>query len=99
MSRRKSDPSLPPHCSWLVDRHGKRRMRHRLHGRARYFKAALGTPEWLVEYREYEGSQSAQASRFPKNSIGDLITRYYRSQDFLSQNETSQAKARSIIEA
>ena len=31
-------------------------------------------------------------------SLGDLISRYYRSRDFLEQSETSQAKMRSIIE-
>lgn len=99
MTRKKRDPSLPKHCSWYTDRHGKKRLRHQLRGKTHYFKAELGSPEWLAEYRQYEGSQSATIERFPKGSFGDLISRYYRSQDFLSQGETSQNKVRAIIEA
>src|SRR5690242_2662895 len=98
MSRRKSDPTLPLHCSWLIDRHGKRRLRHQFKGRCRYFKNPIGSAEWLVEYREYERDELPVLDRHIPNTLGDLISRYYRSRDFLEQGEVSQAKVRAIIE-
>src|SRR5438874_13046326 len=96
---RKHNLSLPNHVSAWNDRHGKLRFRHRKLGTTRYFKNALGTPEWLVEYREYEGASSFQVqARHTPGTLGDLITRYYRSQDFNSQGEVSRAKNRAVIE-
>ena len=90
---------LPMHVSAWKDRHGKIRFRHRKLGITRYFKNPLGSAEWLVEYHEYEGVSPSQIkARHVPGSLGDLITRYYRSQDFNSQGRVSQAKNRAIIE-
>lgn len=98
MTKRRGLP-LPKHVSAWHDRHGKLRYRHRYQGRTRYFKAAIGTPEWLLEYQEYErGELPALTGRYPRGSIGDLVSRYYRSQDFNAQSETSRAKNRAVIE-
>jgi integrase len=97
--RRKTDSSLPKHVSAWRDRHGNLRFRHRKLGITKYFKNPLGSAEWLVEYHEYENSDRHQISaRHTPGTLGDLITRYYRSQDFNSQGEVSQAKNRAIIE-
>jgi integrase len=89
---------LPPHVSKWRDRHGRERLRHRLNGRTRYFRHELGTPEWLAEYREFEGGELPAPKRFAPGTLDDLCTRYYRSQDFNSQGETSRAKNRAVIE-
>jgi integrase len=99
LSRRKKDITLPKHVSAWRDRHGKLRFRHRKAGITRYFKSVVGSAEWLAEYHEYEGRDPGQAkARHATGTLGDLITRYYRSQDFNSQGEVSRAKNRSIIE-
>lgn len=91
---------LPKHVSAWHDRHGKLRYRHRRGGKTHYFKAEIGSPEWLIEYREFEGADpNALAPRFKKGTIGDLATRYYRSQDFNAQSAVSQAKNRAVIES
>lgn len=100
MTRPPADLPLPAHVSKWCDRHGKLRYRHRKGGRTRYFKAEIGSPEWLAEYRDYEGGDPAPLRpRFASGTLGDLITRYYRSQDFNGQGETSRAKNRAVIEA
>ena len=98
MARRKTDPTLPVHCSWLTDRHGKRRLRHQLGGKCRYFKHSIGSAEWLVEYREYENSCSLTSNGHGPNTLGDLISRYYLSSDFLQQSKASQASTRSALQ-
>lgn len=99
MTKRKHDLFLPKHVSAWKDRHGKVRIRHRKLGITRYFKNPLGSAEWLVEYHEYEGVDRSQTKgRHSQGSLGDLINRYYRSQDFNSQGEVSRAKNRAIIE-
>lgn len=81
------------------DRHGKVRFRHRKLGITKYFKSPLGSPEWLAEYHEYEAADPlAIKPRHAPGTLGDLITRYYRSQDFNQQGEVSRAKNRAVIE-
>lgn len=93
------DLPLPKHVSAWRDRHGKLRYRHRRLGVTRYFKNPIGSAEWLAEYREFESADPmAIKSRFAPGTLGDLITRYYRSQDFNGQGEVSRAKNRAIIE-
>lgn len=105
MATARPELPLPAHCSWWRDRHGRWRCRHRKAGQPTfYFKAEVGTPEWLAEYRQYEGSGPGSAPgslrpRFAAGTLGDLIARYYRSQDFCNQGEVSSAKSRAVIEA
>jgi integrase len=90
---------LPKHVSAWRDRHGKVRFRHRKLGITRYFKSRIGSPEWLAEYHEYESTdRNFVKARHAPGTLGDLITRYYRSQDFNSQGEVSQLKNRAVIE-
>lgn len=90
---------LPKHVSAWRDRHGKLRYRHRKLGITRYFKHEIGSAEWLAEYHQFEGAGPNQRKpRHSPGSLGDLIGRYYRSQDFNSQGEVSRAKNRAIIE-
>ena len=75
------------------------RFRHRKLGITRYFKSPIGSPEWVAEYHEYENSgRNFIKARHASGTLGDLITRYYRSQDFNSQGEVSQTKNRAVIE-
>jgi len=99
LTRRNTDLPLPRHVSAWRDRHGKLRFRHRKNGITRYFKNPPGSAEWLVEFHEYEGTSATEIKpRHTSGTLGDLITRYYRSQDFNSQGEVSQAKNRAVIE-
>ena len=101
MNLKKRDASfpLPKHVSAWNDRHGKLRFRHRKLGITRYFISPIGSPEWLAEYHEYEASdRSFVQARHKPGTLGDLVTRYYRSQDFNCQGEVSKAKNRAVIE-
>ena len=99
MTKRKTNLPLPKHVSAWKDRHGKVRFRHRKLGITRYFKSEIGSAEWLAEYREYEAAdRNLIKARHKPGTLGDLITRYYRSQDFNSQGEVSRAKNRAVIE-
>jgi integrase len=99
LKRHNAEFPLPRHVSAWKDRHGKLRFRHRKLGITRYFKNPIGSPEWLAEYHEYEAADGTFIkARYAPGTLGDLITRYYRSQDFNSQGEVSQAKNRAVIE-
>lgn len=99
MKKRDADLPLPKHVSAWRDRHGKLRFRHRKLGITRYFRSPIGSPEWLAEFHEFEASdRNFIKARHAPGTLGDLVTRYYRSQDFNSQEEVSQTKNRAIIE-
>jgi integrase len=99
LKKRSAAFPLPKHVSAWKDRHGKVRYRHRKFGVTRYFKSEIGSPEWLAEYHEYEASdRNFIKARHRPGTLGDLITRYYRSQDFNAQGEVSRAKNRAVIE-
>ena len=99
MAKRPTNLTLPLHVSAYRDRHGRLRYRHRMAGQpTRHFKTELGSPEWLAEYRLFEGGGGDRESRYARGTLHDLCARYYRSQDFLSQGEVSQAKNRAVIE-
>jgi integrase len=99
LKKRNAEFPLPRHVSAWKDRHGKLRYRHRKLGITRYFRSPIGSPEWLAEYHEYEASdRNFIKARHAPGTLGDLVTRYYRSQDFNSQGEVSQEKNRAVIE-
>lgn len=89
----------PKYVSWFDDR-GMKRARFRRAGQpTRYFKSEPDTPEWWTEYAAFQGSAAPSGRRFPEGTLDDLCERYYRSQDFNQQGETSRAKNRAVIES
>jgi integrase len=101
MLRTKS--GLPKHCSWNVDRHGKRRVRFRWRGFSTYL---AGTP-WSEDFmRRYaaalEGVQAQTrnvgAMRTKPGTIDALVVSYLRSVDWTALKPTTKAVRLRIIE-
>lgn len=94
---------LPPHCSLVIDRHKKRRIRFRAKGVDTYlpypplggefekaYAAALaGVKDWQA---------NIGATRTKPGSIDALVVSYYRSPQFLGLRETTKQTYRPIIE-
>lgn len=95
---------LPKWVSEYPDRHGKRRYRFRRKGFAQYlFKSAPGTEGFRQEYKACLDGIAAEAiepgiERIVPGSFDDLITRYYRSPDFLDPGPRTQEVYRGVIE-
>ena len=95
---------LPQWVSEFQDRHGKLRYRFRRKGFAQYsFKHAPGSEGFRQEYAAcVEGLSappvSAGVDRPKVGSFDDLISRYYRSPDFLDPGERTQTVYRGVIE-
>lgn len=95
---------LPEHVTEFQDRHGKWRLRYRRKGfKTYYFKSRIGTPDFEAELAACRAGEIPSiepgADRIVPGTIEDLVTRYYRSQDFLTGSEMTQRKNRSILEA
>ena len=76
--RRRYNRHLPEYVSPTTDRHGKVRLRYRRKGfKTHYFKAELGTPEFLEELRacSAETIQPGE-NRAAPGSIAALIASY-----------------------
>jgi integrase len=95
---------LPEHVSRFADRHGKWRYRYRRKGYATYyFKAEFGTEGFRQELRACEDGLAAPAieagaDRIKPGTFDDLITRYYRSPDFLDPGDRTRVVYRNAIE-
>lgn len=95
---------LPKYVSEFSDRHGKLRYRYRRKGFASYcFKCAPGTEGFRQELRACEDGTAAPpitpgADRTKAGTFDDLITRYYRSPDFLDPGDRTRTVYRNVIE-
>jgi integrase len=95
---------LPEWVSEYRDRHDKPRYRFRRKGYAQYlFKSAPGTEGFRQEYEACKQGIAAEPimtgiDRAKPGSFDDLITRYYRSPDFLNPGERTQVVYRGTIE-
>ncbi len=94
----------PEHVTEFRDRHGKWRLRYRRKGfKTYYFKARIGSPDFEAELAACRAGEIPKIepglNRIVPGSIDDLVTRYYRSQDFLSGSDITQHKNRGILEA
>lgn len=95
---------LPRWVTEYRDRHGKLRYRFRRKGFASYtFKAAPGTEAFRQEYAACEQGLTAPAiepgaDRIVPGSFSDLLSRYYRSPDFLDPSERTQVVYRGVLE-
>lgn len=103
MKRRLSSTRfLPAYVTSLTDRHGKTRLRFKRKGcPSYYFKAALGTEAFRVEYRQCidQAEQPQQAvSRAAPGSIDDAMFQYLAVPDRLGPTLATQTKVRAVLE-
>ena len=95
---------LPKWVSEYRDRHGKARYRFRRKGYGQYlFKSEPGTESFRQEYKAcVDGIAAKQiepgAERIVPGSFDDLISRYYRSPDFLDPSDRTREVYRGVIE-
>jgi hypothetical protein len=95
---------LPKHVSTFRDRHGKAHYRYRRTGFATYyFKNEPGTDAFLAELRACNDGVSAPeieagANRAAVGTFDDLLSRYYRSPDFLDPGERARVVYRGTLE-
>lgn len=95
---------LPKWVSEFRDRHGKPRYRFRRKHFAQYlFRHAPGTEGFRAEYRACIDGVAAEpitagVERIKPGSFHDLITRYYRSPDFLDPSDRTRVVYRGVIE-
>lgn len=98
--RRKYNRHLPQYVSPTTDRHGKVRLRYRRKGfKPHYFKAELGTDEFLAELKacEAETVRPGEGRSIP-GTIAALIASYVAVPSRLGPTETTQRKIRNILD-
>jgi integrase len=101
MLRTKS--GLPKHCSWNVDRHGKRRVRFRWRGFSTYLTGTPWSEDFMRQYAAALDGVKAQATnagagRTIAGSLDALCVSYYRSPEFRGLEASTQKVRRYIIE-
>jgi integrase len=101
MLRTKS--GLPKHCSWNVDRHGKRRVRFRKNNFSTYLTGAPWSEDFMRQYAAAldglkEQAHEIGAQRTKPGSINALCVSYYRSPEFRDLKPSTQTMRRNIIE-
>src|SRR5262245_47425548 len=99
----KTRSGLPKHCSWNVDRHGKRRVRFRKGGITRYLTGIPWGEDFLRQYAAALEGTRAQAheigaGRTKPGSIDALAVSYFKSVDFAALRPTTKAVRLRIIE-
>lgn len=102
----KSNRFLPEFVTRFKDRHGKERLRFRRKGYPdHYFKSALGTEEFRVEYRQCMSAQIAadtmrarSHARAVPGSIDDLLNQYFATPERLGPTKQTQTKVRAVLE-
>lgn len=95
---------LPKWVSEYADRHGKLRYRFRRKGYSQYlFRHTPGTEGFRQEYQACLDGIGAEkiapgADRIVSGTFDDLISRYYRSPDFLDPSDRTREVYRGVIE-
>jgi integrase len=101
MLRTKS--GLPKHCSWNIDRHGKRRVRLRKGAFSTYLTGTPWSEDFMRQLATALDGLKVQAteiggSRTRAGSLDSLCVSYYRSPEFRGLKASTQAMRRNIIE-
>ena len=107
MNRRqlKSHRFLPMYVTPNKDRHGTERLRFRRKGfPSHYFKAALGTEDFRIEYAECMNPATARAAvlaeaeaRTVPGTLADLFARYVAVPERLGPTAETQKKVRAVL--
>jgi integrase len=101
---RRTKSGLPKHCTWAVDRHGKRRVRFFAPGGkgSTYLKGIPWSPDFMKQYAAaLSGAASAGeigSGRTLPGTFNALCVSYYRSADFCDLKPATQKARRNIIE-
>jgi integrase len=100
----KTRSGLPKHCTHVVDRHGKRRVRFRRRGVSQYLSGIPWSEEFMRQYaaaleRETSHRAGVGASlRTIPGSFSALCVAYYTSADFAALRASTQAMQRGVLE-
>jgi hypothetical protein len=83
----KTRSGLPKHCSWNIDRHGKRRVRFRLRGFSTYLTGTPWSEDFMRQHAAALDGTKAQLNnigggRTKPGSFDALCVSYYRSPEF-----------------
>ena len=94
---------LPKHCSWNIDRHGKRRVRFRKAGFTTYFTDTPWGESFMAQYAQAIDGVTASANigaelRTRPGTFSALVVNYYRSPEFRGMKPSTQQSRRSVIE-
>jgi integrase len=100
----KTRSGLPKHCTYQLDRDGKRRVRFRRRGVSRYLTGIPWSDDFMRQYAlalEAEQVGRAQAGRSLRTlpgSFSALCVSYYGSPEFRGLEESTQRARRNILE-
>jgi hypothetical protein len=99
----KTRSGLPRHCTYQLDRDGKRRVRFRRRGVSVYLTGIPWSEDFMRQYAaalEREQGQRAHvgAVRTLPGSFSALCVQYYNSAEFRSMRPGSQAERRGVLE-
>jgi len=102
----KSNRFLPEFVTRFIDRHGKERLRFRRKGYPScYFKAALGTEAFRIEYAAFmdpaaplAAARARALERTTPGSLDDLFMRYVATPERLGPTEATQKRVRGVLE-
>jgi integrase len=99
----KTRSGLPKHCSWNIDRHGKRRVRFRLRGFSTYLTGTPWSEDFMRQHAAALDGTKAQLNnigggRTKPGSFDALCVSYYRSPEFRDLKASTQTMRRNIIE-
>src|SRR5262249_49984593 len=90
---------LPKHCSWAVDRHGKRRVRFRRRGISIYLTGIPWSEDFMRQYANaLQGVRNIGAERITPGSLNALIVSYYGSPHSRRLKATTASVRRNISE-
>lgn len=93
--------SLPDYASAFTDNRGKTRIRFRRKGwKTRYAQSKPGSAAFTAEYHDWRDNWKLTpgADRFTPGSFDDLITRFYKSNDWDALKPSTQATYRGELE-
>jgi integrase len=100
---RRTKSGLPKHCTPVIDRHGKSRVRFRKSGFSTYLTGTPWSEDFMRQYATALDGVKAQATtigaeRTKPGSFDALCVSYYRSPDFLGLRPSTQSARRHILE-
>src|SRR5262249_31508005 len=99
----KTRSGLPKHCTHVIDRHGKHRVRFRRRGVSQYLTGIPWSEDFMRQYaaaleRETNHHAGVGASRTVAGSFSALCVAFYNSADFAALKASTQAMQRSVLE-
>ena len=99
----KTRSGLPKHCTHVVDRHGKRRVKFRRRGVSQYLTGIPWSEDFMRQYaaaleRETNHRAGVGASRTIPGSFSALCVAFYNSAEFAALKTSTQRQQRGVLE-